>query len=212
MVPPIANFREIDPCLGDILLAQGGKHTRKYGLRFAAGFGSQFTFLLFKKWEAPAPAEVKIVITPPVPHAPSQTHTMCVCMCDNRKPSESLTGEQGPFSDDVYFPVKPLRSFASPVPSLTLAAPSLDALGMDRESSEASDESAEEMDQHKLLAQNLHRINMSGQNAAMAQAWNEALPSDADLSMNADDGFRRAYVNGRPRQAHADVGDTCSLM
>ncbi len=50
LVPPIANHKERDPCLGEVMLAQGGVHNRKYALRFGAGFGSQFAFLLFRKW------------------------------------------------------------------------------------------------------------------------------------------------------------------
>jgi len=51
LVPPIANYRVPDPALGDIQLSRGGSHTRKYAMRFAAGFGSQFTILLFRKWD-----------------------------------------------------------------------------------------------------------------------------------------------------------------
>jgi len=65
--PPIANFKEQDPCLGDIMLAQGGLHGRKYALRFSAGFGSQFVFLLFKKWED----------SPAVSGAPRSLRTSC---------------------------------------------------------------------------------------------------------------------------------------
>jgi 3-oxoacyl-(acyl-carrier-protein) synthase len=55
LVPPIANYREPDPSLGDIQLSRGGSHTRRYAMRFAAGFGSQFTILMFRKWEKDAP-------------------------------------------------------------------------------------------------------------------------------------------------------------
>jgi len=52
-VPPIANLRNPDPALGKILLSQGGSHDRTLALRFAAGFGSQFVILLFRKYLAP---------------------------------------------------------------------------------------------------------------------------------------------------------------
>ncbi len=50
-MPPIANLKQPDDTLGAVTLSQGGVCRRKYALRFAAGFGSQFTFLLLKKWE-----------------------------------------------------------------------------------------------------------------------------------------------------------------
>lgn len=56
LVPPIANLRCVDPALGQLNLASaGGAHSRTLALRFAAGFGSQFTFLLFRKWAPPPP-------------------------------------------------------------------------------------------------------------------------------------------------------------
>jgi 3-oxoacyl-(acyl-carrier-protein) synthase len=51
-VPPIANHRVVDPALGDLLLSRGGSHSRRYVLRLAAGFGSQFVMLLLRKWDA----------------------------------------------------------------------------------------------------------------------------------------------------------------
>jgi 3-oxoacyl-(acyl-carrier-protein) synthase len=47
-VPPIANFREIDPHLGDdVKLSQGGVYPCRYAIRFAAGFGSQIALALY---------------------------------------------------------------------------------------------------------------------------------------------------------------------
>jgi SAM-dependent methyltransferase len=54
-VPPMANFRVADESLGVVNLARPGGHDCEYVLRFAAGFGSQFVFLLLRKW-APRPA------------------------------------------------------------------------------------------------------------------------------------------------------------
>lgn len=50
-VPPIANHRVTDPALGDLLLSRGGSHQRRYVLRLAAGFGSQFVMLMLRKWD-----------------------------------------------------------------------------------------------------------------------------------------------------------------
>ncbi len=48
-IPPIANFREIDPDLGMINLSKGGKHENiKYALRLGAGFGSQIAMSVLK--------------------------------------------------------------------------------------------------------------------------------------------------------------------
>jgi 3-oxoacyl-(acyl-carrier-protein) synthase len=47
-VPPIANFQEIDPHLGDdVKLSQGGVYPCRYAIRFAAGFGSQIALALY---------------------------------------------------------------------------------------------------------------------------------------------------------------------
>ncbi|NHJ38583.1 MAG: acyltransferase domain-containing protein, partial [Asgard group archaeon] len=48
IVPPVANWKEIDPELGHLNLSKGGSYNVKYALRFAAGFGSQLTLALFK--------------------------------------------------------------------------------------------------------------------------------------------------------------------
>jgi malonyl CoA-acyl carrier protein transacylase len=48
-IPPIANFKEPDPDLGDLKLSTGGNIQVEYALRLAAGFGSQITFALYKR-------------------------------------------------------------------------------------------------------------------------------------------------------------------
>jgi acyl carrier protein len=53
VVPPVANFREIDPELGPLNLSRGGAYPVNYALRLAAGFGSQIAMLLLR-WTAPA--------------------------------------------------------------------------------------------------------------------------------------------------------------
>ncbi|DAC45640.1 MAG TPA: hypothetical protein D7H93_04105, partial [Candidatus Poseidoniales archaeon] len=50
-IPPIANHKETDPELGDLNLSTGGEYPNlKYGLRFAAGFGSQMALSLVRRW------------------------------------------------------------------------------------------------------------------------------------------------------------------
>ncbi len=44
--PPIANFRDADPELGDLTLSDGGEVNARYALRLAAGFGSQVAMTL----------------------------------------------------------------------------------------------------------------------------------------------------------------------
>jgi len=56
LVPPIANHKVMDPVLElneDQLPRAGGdgRHDRRYVLRFAAGFGSQFAYVLYRKWD-----------------------------------------------------------------------------------------------------------------------------------------------------------------
>ena len=55
LVPPIANHKVHDPALGleaSQLPVQGEtRHERRFVLRFAAGFGSQFAYVLYRKWE-----------------------------------------------------------------------------------------------------------------------------------------------------------------
>ena len=48
-VPPVVNHREADPVLGPLRLSAGGKHDAKYALHFAAGFGSQVAYVLYKR-------------------------------------------------------------------------------------------------------------------------------------------------------------------
>ena len=50
-IPPIANHQEVDPELGNLKLSKGGEYPQlEYGLRFAAGFGSQMALSLVRKW------------------------------------------------------------------------------------------------------------------------------------------------------------------
>jgi acyl transferase domain-containing protein/NAD(P)-dependent dehydrogenase (short-subunit alcohol dehydrogenase family) len=53
IVPPVPNFREIDPALGDLHLSKGGAYPVRYALRLAAGFGSQISMVLLR-WTPPA--------------------------------------------------------------------------------------------------------------------------------------------------------------
>ncbi len=48
LVPPIPNFREVDPELGQLNLSKGGAYPVRYALRLAAGFGSQISMTLLR--------------------------------------------------------------------------------------------------------------------------------------------------------------------
>ncbi len=52
LVPPVANFKEIDPELGALNLSRGGAYPVRYALRLAAGFGSQISMALLR-WVPP---------------------------------------------------------------------------------------------------------------------------------------------------------------
>jgi 3-oxoacyl-(acyl-carrier-protein) synthase/NAD(P)-dependent dehydrogenase (short-subunit alcohol dehydrogenase family)/acyl carrier protein len=52
VVPPVPNFREIDPELGDLNLSTGGTYPVQYALRLGAGFGSQLGMSL-TRWVPP---------------------------------------------------------------------------------------------------------------------------------------------------------------
>ena len=47
-VPPVANFKEIDPELGALNLSKGGSYPVEYALRLAAGFGSQISLAVLR--------------------------------------------------------------------------------------------------------------------------------------------------------------------
>ncbi len=52
LVPPVANFKEIDPELGALNLSRGGSYPVRYALRLGAGFGSQVSMTLMR-WTPP---------------------------------------------------------------------------------------------------------------------------------------------------------------
>src|SRR5574337_432330 len=47
-VPPVSNFKEVDPELGTLNLSKGGAYPVEYALRLAAGFGSQISMALLR--------------------------------------------------------------------------------------------------------------------------------------------------------------------
>ena len=53
LVPPVANFKEVDPELGALNLSRGGSYPVRYALRLAAGFGSQISMSLLRWVEPP---------------------------------------------------------------------------------------------------------------------------------------------------------------
>ena len=48
IVPPVPNFRDVDPDLGLLNLSRGGVYPINYALRLAAGFGSQISMTLMR--------------------------------------------------------------------------------------------------------------------------------------------------------------------
>ncbi len=46
IVPPVPNFKEVDPELGTLNLSKGGLYPVRYALRLGAGFGSQICMTL----------------------------------------------------------------------------------------------------------------------------------------------------------------------
>jgi len=48
LVPPVANFKEVDPDLGPLNLSKGGAYPVQYALRLGAGFGSQISMTLMR--------------------------------------------------------------------------------------------------------------------------------------------------------------------
>ena len=48
LVPPVANFKEVDPELGPLNLSKGGAYPVQYALRLGAGFGSQISMTLMR--------------------------------------------------------------------------------------------------------------------------------------------------------------------
>ena len=48
LVPPVANFKEVDPELGDLNLSKGGAYPVQYALHLGAGFGSQISMMLLR--------------------------------------------------------------------------------------------------------------------------------------------------------------------
>lgn len=49
IVPPVPNFKEVDPDLGVLNLSRGGRYPVQYALHLAAGFGSQISMTLMRR-------------------------------------------------------------------------------------------------------------------------------------------------------------------
>ena len=47
--PPVANLNEVDPAFSDLNLSRGHEMTRRFGIRFAAGFGSQMVLVAYEQ-------------------------------------------------------------------------------------------------------------------------------------------------------------------
>uniref|UniRef100_Q022P4 Beta-ketoacyl synthase n=1 Tax=Solibacter usitatus (strain Ellin6076) TaxID=234267 RepID=Q022P4_SOLUE len=52
-VPPVPNFKEVDPELGALNLSKGGAYPVEYALRLGAGFGSQISMTLLRRVAGP---------------------------------------------------------------------------------------------------------------------------------------------------------------
>ena len=52
VVPPVPNFKEVDPELGTLNLSKGGSHPVEYALRLGAGFGSQISMTLLRRGQS----------------------------------------------------------------------------------------------------------------------------------------------------------------
>ncbi len=59
IVPPVPNFKEIDPELGALNLSKGGQYPIEYALRLGAGFGSQISLTLLRWTKTPDGARVR---------------------------------------------------------------------------------------------------------------------------------------------------------
>ena len=53
IVPPVPNFKEVDPELGELNLSTGGSYPVQYALRLGAGFGSQLAMTLTRWMPSP---------------------------------------------------------------------------------------------------------------------------------------------------------------
>jgi len=49
IVPPVPNFRDVDPELGPLNLSRGGRYPVQYAIHLAAGFGSQISLTLTRR-------------------------------------------------------------------------------------------------------------------------------------------------------------------
>ena len=49
IVPPVPNYKEVDPDLGALNLSRGGRYPVQYALHLAAGFGSQISMTLLRR-------------------------------------------------------------------------------------------------------------------------------------------------------------------
>ena len=65
-VPPVANFKEVDPELGPLNLSKGGAQPVEYALRLGAGFGSQISMTLLRRVPGSGPR--------PAPYALGYAH------------------------------------------------------------------------------------------------------------------------------------------
>ncbi|HXJ62580.1 MAG TPA: beta-ketoacyl synthase N-terminal-like domain-containing protein, partial [Actinomycetota bacterium] len=84
IVPPVPNYKEVDPDLGTLNLSKGGSYPVRYALRLAAGFGSQIAMSL-----------VRWVPTPDGTRVPPSAFGFAGRMADAKAFNAWLTRESG---------------------------------------------------------------------------------------------------------------------
>ena len=125
MLPPIANFKEPDPELGDLNLSRGGAYPNvRYALRLAAGFGSQVAMslseLVAKESEriADAPRYAAWLSTVSgLPAAKTEVVHRTLRIVDQGAPTRKAK------APEPATPTPTPRSVPAPQPSLPAAAP-----------------------------------------------------------------------------------------
>lgn len=95
--PPIANFRKSDPLLGlndNQIPQQTTQHNRRYVLRFAAGFGSQFAYILYRQWDQPCEETASPLVsqTSNSPFTPLSTSQSDLSLTRSQPLTHSITG------------------------------------------------------------------------------------------------------------------------
>jgi len=236
LVPPIANYREVDPCLGKVCLSQGGVHDRKFALRFAAGFGSQFVFLLFRKWGPECLPSSPVLAASPIAN---QAPLSLSALPPLRHPSadleirEELSGDE----DDLDCLKKRILSSSDAYSRMQAQSEAIQRYLFHMQQEAIVNEIAEPVDgddrdydfdpeQQKQLLQMLgyseqpqsitvpssHGVSLYS--PSRDHVFSQPEPSQPEQSNNNSAIFRTTEAQRMParRLPHADVQDSCSVM